>query len=287
MDRPTRALPHMYRPGTVELREIRRFQNSTESLLPRHVFRRLLEESCAFGPISVSSDHMKISRLLLLACKAARRQGRVPLPTRILRFILEFLPPAIVIKSPNQMPVARLLLLMSTRARRSALTAGKTSPALTSYLWRRVFGFLPPETVSPSYHPCRIPRLAFDMLLSAAESYIYCVLEDAMFCAIHRKSTAVWPQDILLAMDLSGRTCLFGDCMAQHRRGVVPLRHAPQRTQTLVEGLSAMDAPANRFGAEVAASGFDVGLHSKPLAEVLPALALGPPIIIPANRCHI
>ncbi|ELV12221.1 Histone H3.3 type 2, partial [Tupaia chinensis] len=36
--------PHRYRPGTVALREIRRFQKSTELLLPKLPFQRLVRE---------------------------------------------------------------------------------------------------------------------------------------------------------------------------------------------------------------------------------------------------
>ena len=36
--------PHRYRPGTVALREIRRYQNSTELLIRRLPFRRLVRE---------------------------------------------------------------------------------------------------------------------------------------------------------------------------------------------------------------------------------------------------
>lgn len=36
--------PHRYRPGTVSLREIRKFQKSTDQLLPKMAFRRLTME---------------------------------------------------------------------------------------------------------------------------------------------------------------------------------------------------------------------------------------------------
>ena len=36
--------PHRYRPGTVALREIRKYQKSTELLIPRLAFRRLVKE---------------------------------------------------------------------------------------------------------------------------------------------------------------------------------------------------------------------------------------------------
>lgn len=36
--------PHRYRPGTVALREIRKYQKSTELLIPRAPFKRLVKE---------------------------------------------------------------------------------------------------------------------------------------------------------------------------------------------------------------------------------------------------
>lgn len=36
--------PHRYRPGTVALREIRRYQKSTELLIPKAPFARLVKE---------------------------------------------------------------------------------------------------------------------------------------------------------------------------------------------------------------------------------------------------
>ena len=39
-----KAKPHRYRPGTVALREIRRYQNSTHFLIPKKPFQRLVRE---------------------------------------------------------------------------------------------------------------------------------------------------------------------------------------------------------------------------------------------------
>ena len=39
--------PHRYRPGTVALREIRRYQKSTDLLVPRAPFQRLVRNICA------------------------------------------------------------------------------------------------------------------------------------------------------------------------------------------------------------------------------------------------
>ncbi|KAM4700737.1 histone H3.3A-like [Discoglossus pictus] len=43
--------PHRYRPSTVALREIRRYQKATESVIPRLAFQRMVQEIArAFNP---------------------------------------------------------------------------------------------------------------------------------------------------------------------------------------------------------------------------------------------
>lgn len=41
---PKDKKPHRYRPGTVALREIRRFQRSTDTVIPKAAFQRLVRE---------------------------------------------------------------------------------------------------------------------------------------------------------------------------------------------------------------------------------------------------
>ena len=53
--------PHRYRPGTVALREIRRYQRSTDLLIPRLPFSRLVKE-IALELKSVTSYHISISK---------------------------------------------------------------------------------------------------------------------------------------------------------------------------------------------------------------------------------
>lgn len=42
--RPSVKKPHRYRPGTIALREIRKYQKSTDLLMPRRPFQRLVRE---------------------------------------------------------------------------------------------------------------------------------------------------------------------------------------------------------------------------------------------------
>jgi len=57
--------PHRYRPGTVALREIRRYQRSTDLLIPRLPFSRLVKE-IALELKSVTSYHISISNYVIL-----------------------------------------------------------------------------------------------------------------------------------------------------------------------------------------------------------------------------
>ena len=66
---------HIYRPGTVELRSIRRFQKSAEQLIPEAAFRRLLCESQAFAPLDISEDEKEVARLLLLSNMPRKYKG--------------------------------------------------------------------------------------------------------------------------------------------------------------------------------------------------------------------
>ena len=46
--------PHRYRPGTVALREIRKYQKSTELLIRKLPFQRLVREIAQVGPGSAT-----------------------------------------------------------------------------------------------------------------------------------------------------------------------------------------------------------------------------------------
>uniref|UniRef100_A0A3Q3MCU1 Histone H3 n=1 Tax=Mastacembelus armatus TaxID=205130 RepID=A0A3Q3MCU1_9TELE len=72
--------PHRYRPGTVALREIRRYQKSTELLIRKLPFQRLVREiaqdfktdlrfqSAAIGALQVCWDFQPNTTVLTLTC---------------------------------------------------------------------------------------------------------------------------------------------------------------------------------------------------------------------------
>jgi histone H3 len=59
--------PHRFRPGTVALREVRRYQKSTELLIRKLPFQRLCREICA----AVSLEQMRFQSSALAALQEA------------------------------------------------------------------------------------------------------------------------------------------------------------------------------------------------------------------------
>ena len=57
--------PHRYRPGTVALREIRKYQKSTELLIRKLPFQRLVREIAQVGPGSATSLAVCLCIILL------------------------------------------------------------------------------------------------------------------------------------------------------------------------------------------------------------------------------
>ena len=92
--------PHRYRPGTVALREIRRYQKSTELLIRKLPFQRLVREiaqdfktdlrfqSAAIGALQVNKNFIKF--ILIYLCLAFYYINKISL--MLLIFILLPLP---------------------------------------------------------------------------------------------------------------------------------------------------------------------------------------------------
>ena len=63
--------PHRYRPGTVALREIRRFQKSTELLIRKAPFQRLVREMCQDELTYGISSDVRFQSTAMLALQEA------------------------------------------------------------------------------------------------------------------------------------------------------------------------------------------------------------------------
>ena len=66
--------PFRYRPGTVALREIRKYQSSTETLIPKLVFQRLVKEIMQNECLKRGIDCRRIQSTALLALQEAGEQ---------------------------------------------------------------------------------------------------------------------------------------------------------------------------------------------------------------------
>ena len=66
--------PFRYRPGTVALREIRKYQTSTETLIPKLTFQRLVKEIMQNECLLRGIDCKRIQSTALLALQEAGEQ---------------------------------------------------------------------------------------------------------------------------------------------------------------------------------------------------------------------
>jgi len=66
--------PHRYRPGTVALREIRKYQTSTETLIPKLTFQRVVKEIMQNECSKRGIDMKRIQSPALLALQEAGEQ---------------------------------------------------------------------------------------------------------------------------------------------------------------------------------------------------------------------
>lgn len=64
--------PHRFRPGTVALREIRKYQKSTELLIPKMPFRRLVREIAM--SVAKQESGLRFQELAVLAIHEATEQ---------------------------------------------------------------------------------------------------------------------------------------------------------------------------------------------------------------------
>ena len=71
--------PRRYRPGTVSLREIRRYQSTTETLIPKLTFQRLVKEIMQGECLKRQIECKKIQSTALLALQTAAEDHLVEL----------------------------------------------------------------------------------------------------------------------------------------------------------------------------------------------------------------
>ncbi|XP_062408030.1 uncharacterized protein LOC134099258 [Sardina pilchardus] len=233
--------PHRYRPGTVALREIRRYQKSTELLIRKLPFQRLVREiaqdfktdlrfqSAAIGALQEASEAYLVGLFedTNLCAIHAKRVTIMPKDIQLARRIRGERAGAMARtkqtarkstggKAPRKQ-------LATKAARKSApSTGGVKKPhryrpgtvALreirryqksTELLIRKLpFQRLVREIAQDFKTDLRFQSAAIGALQEASEAYLVGLFEDTNLCAIHAKRVTIMPKDIQLARRIRG-----------------------------------------------------------------------------------
>ncbi|PWA20156.1 hypothetical protein CCH79_00003542, partial [Gambusia affinis] len=230
--------PHRYRPGTVALREIRRYQKSTELLIRKLPFQRLVREiaqdfktdlrfqSAAIGALQEASEAYLVGLFedTNLCAIHAKRVTIMPKDIQLARRIRG--EPMARTKQTARKSTggkAPRKQLATKAARKSApSTGGVKKPhryrpgtvALreirryqksTELLIRKLpFQRLVREIAQDFKTDLRFQSAAIGALQEASEAYLVGLFEDTNLCAIHAKRVTIMPKDIQLARRIRG-----------------------------------------------------------------------------------
>ncbi|XP_062083428.1 histone H3-like centromeric protein CENH3 [Humulus lupulus] len=234
--------PHRFRPGTVALREIRKYQKSTELLIRKLPFQRLVREiaqdfktDLRFQSSAVSALQEAAEAYLVgvfedtnLCAIHAKRVTIMPKDIQLARRIRG---ERAIFKMARTKQTARKSTggkaprkqLATKAARKSApATGGVKKPhrfrpgtvALreirkyqksTELLIRKLpFQRLVREIAQDFKTDLRFQSSAVSALQEAAEAYLVGLFEDTNLCAIHAKRVTIMPKDIQLARRIRG-----------------------------------------------------------------------------------
>ncbi|XP_051965933.1 uncharacterized protein LOC127631720 [Xyrauchen texanus] len=235
--------PHRYRPGTVALREIRRYQKSTELLIRKLPFQRLVREiaqdfktdlrfqSAAIGALQEASEAYLVGLFedTNLCAIHAKRVTIMPKDIQLARRIRGERSKCVSMARTKQTArkstggKAPRKQLATKAARKSApSTGGVKKPhryrpgtvALreirryqksTELLIRKLpFQRLVREIAQDFKTDLRFQSAAIGALQEASEAYLVGLFEDTNLCAIHAKRVTIMPKDIQLARRIRG-----------------------------------------------------------------------------------
>eukprot|EP00066_Takifugu_rubripes_P017817 XP_011607083.1 PREDICTED: histone H3.3-like [Takifugu rubripes] len=231
--------PHRYRPGTVALREIRRYQKSTELLIRKLPFQRLVREiaqdfktdlrfqSAAIGALQEASEAYLVGLFedTNLCAIHAKRVTIMPKDIQLARRIRGELAMARTKQTARKSTGGKAprKQLATKAARKSApSTGGVKKPhryrpgtvALreirryqksTELLIRKLpFQRLVREIAQDFKTDLRFQSAAIGALQEASEAYLVGLFEDTNLCAIHAKRVTIMPKDIQLARRIRG-----------------------------------------------------------------------------------
>ncbi|EFH63864.1 F10A5.19 [Arabidopsis lyrata subsp. lyrata] len=195
--------PHRYRPGTVALREIRKYQKSTELLIRKLPFQRLVREIAQ----DFKTD-LRFQSHAVLALQEAAEAYLVGL-----------------FEDTNLCAIhaKRVTIMPKDAARKSAPTTGgvkkphryrpgtvalreiRKYQKSTELLIRKLpFQRLVREIAQDFKTDLRFQSHAVLALQEAAEAYLVGLFEDTNLCAIHAKRVTIMPKDVQLARRIRG-----------------------------------------------------------------------------------
>ncbi|KAL1453272.1 hypothetical protein WDU94_007427, partial [Cyamophila willieti] len=224
--------PHRYRPGTVALREIRRYQKSTELLIRKLPFQRLVRE--------IAQDFKTDLRFQSSAVMALQEASEAYLVGLFEDTNLCAIHAKRVTIMPKDIQLARLARTKQTarkstggkapRKQLATKAARKSAPATggvkkphryrpgtvalreirryqksTELLIRKLpFQRLVREIAQDFKTDLRFQSSAVMALQEASEAYLVGLFEDTNLCAIHAKRVTIMPKDIQLARRIRG-----------------------------------------------------------------------------------
>ncbi|RCN42908.1 core histone H2A/H2B/H3/H4 [Ancylostoma caninum] len=184
--------PHRYRPGTVALREIRRYQKSTELLIRKLPFQRLVREIAQDFKTDLRFQSAAIGALQQTARKSTG--GKAPRKQLATKAARKSAPSTGGVKKPHRYRPGTVALREIRRYQKS-----------TELLIRKLpFQRLVREIAQDFKTDLRFQSAAIGALQEASEAYLVGLFEDTNLCAIHAKRVTIMPKDIQLARRIRG-----------------------------------------------------------------------------------
>ncbi|MEJ1284587.1 hypothetical protein NN561_015573 [Cricetulus griseus] len=223
--------PHRYRPGTVALREIRRYQKSTELLIRKLPCQRLVRElaqdfktdlrfqSSAVMALQEASEAYLMcirDRPGTVALREIRRYQKSTellirkLPCqRLVRELAQDFKTDLRFQSSAVMALQEAseayLMCIRDRPGTVALREIRRYQKSTELLIRKLpFQRLVREIAQDFKTDLRFQSSAVMALQEASEAYLVGLFEDTNLCAIHAKRVTIMPKDIQLARRIRG-----------------------------------------------------------------------------------
>ncbi|XP_041662350.1 histone H3-like centromeric protein CSE4 [Cheilinus undulatus] len=234
--------PHRYRPGTVALREIRRYQKSTELLIRKLPFQRLVREiaqdfktdlrfqSAAIGALQEASEAYLVGLFedTNLCAIHAKRVTIMPKDIQLARRIRG--EQSLVAMARTKQTARKSTGGKAPRKQLATKAARKSAPSTggvkkphryrpgtvalreirryqksTELLIRKLpFQRLVREIAQDFKTDLRFQSAAIGALQEASEAYLVGLFEDTNLCAIHAKRVTIMPKDIQLARRIRG-----------------------------------------------------------------------------------